>query len=288
MEATMHDEPPMIAHPSNAAAVDTWDGNEGAFWATQAEWFDETLRHVHAHFLASAAIGESDHVLDVGCGNGQSTRDAARQAADGSALGVDLSAQMLAMARSIAAAEGIRNVEFRQADAQIYPFEGDRFDAVISRMGSMFFGDPVAAFANLRGALRPDGRLTLLTWQGLDDNEFFTAMRAAVAVGRELPKPPPDAPSPFAFAEPGRVHSILDAAGFVDISVEALNEPMSLGPDPDAALGFVSDFTRPMRQGLDPDANEAALDGLRSMISAHADDAGVNFGSATWIVQARR
>jgi SAM-dependent methyltransferase len=111
---------------------------------------------------------------------------------------------LLAVARSMAAAEGLGNVEFRQGDAQIYPFERDRFDVVMSRMGSMFFGDPVAAFTNLHGALRPGGRLTLLTWQSLDANEWITELRAAMAVGRVLPKPPPEAPSPFALADPVR------------------------------------------------------------------------------------
>ena len=70
------------------------------------------------------------------------------------------------------------NVEFRHADAQIYPFETAEFDVVISRMGSMFFGDPLVAFANLHRALRPEGRLTLLTWQGVTDNEWLTEFRA--------------------------------------------------------------------------------------------------------------
>ena len=109
---------------------------------------------------------------------------------------------MLALARQAAATEGLANVEFRHADAQIHPFEDGGFDAVISRMGSMFFGNPVAAFSNLRRALRPAGRLTLLTWQGLADNEWLTEFRAAMAVGRTLPAPDPRAPGPSALATP--------------------------------------------------------------------------------------
>ena len=122
---------------------------------------------------------------------------------------------------------------------------------MISRMGSMFFGDPIAAFSNLHRALRPEGRLTLLTWQGVADNEWLTEFRAALAVGRDLPTPPPDAPSPFALADPDRVKAILDAAGFADISFESLHDPMSFGPDPDDAFEFVSDLTGWMRDGLD-------------------------------------
>src|SRR5205085_7422709 len=137
-------------------------------------------------------------------------------------LGVDLSSQMLALARETATAEGLTNVEFRHADAQVEPFESAAFDVVISRMGSMFFGDPIAAFANLHRALRPGGRLTLLTRQSIADNEWLTEFRAAMAVGRELPAPPPEAPSPFALCDPDRVRAILGAAGLADVTFQSL------------------------------------------------------------------
>ena len=248
--------------------VDAWDGNEGAFWVAQARRFDETLANCHGPFLTAAAVREDDRVLDVGCGNGKATRDVARIVVNGSALGVDLSSQMLALARQTAAAEGLDNVEFRHADAQIHPFETRAFDVVISRMGSMFFGDPIAAFANLHRALRSGGRLALLTWQGGTDNEWLTEFRSALAVGRDLPTPPPDAPSPFALSDPQRVRAILDAAGFVGVSFQSLHEPMSFGPDPDDALDFVSGLTGWMREGLDEADRDAALAALRATIAA--------------------
>src|SRR3954463_11830684 len=113
----MNSHSKLVADPSNADMAGAWDGDEGTFWVTRARHFDEVFAHLHGPFLAAAAIGEREHVLDVGCGNGQSTRDAARVAAQGRALGVDLSSQMLAYARSAAAAEGVTNVEFEQADA---------------------------------------------------------------------------------------------------------------------------------------------------------------------------
>jgi len=285
--ATMNTEHDLIADPSNAGQVGAWDGNEGAFWTAQARRFDGTLEHCHGPFLAAAAIRERDRVLDVGCGTGQATRDVARVAVNGSALGVDLSSQMLALARETAAAEGLGNVEFRHADAQIHPFETGAFDAVISRMGSMFFGDPIAAFANLGRALRSNGRLTLLTWQAVADNEWLTQFRSALAVGRDLPTPPPDAPSPFALADPDRVRAILGAAGFVDISFQSLHEPMSFGPDPDDAFDFVSELTGWMRNGLDDQSRDAALAALRATIAEHTGEHGVTYQSATWIIQAR-
>jgi SAM-dependent methyltransferase len=284
----MNTEQVLIADPSNAAQVGAWDGNEGAFWTAQARRFDQTLESSHGPFLAAAGIRARDRVLDVGCGTGQATRDVARIAVDGSALGVDLSSQMIALARETAAAEGLGNVEFRHADAQIHPFGSAEFDVVISRMGSMFFGDPVAAFANLSRALRPDGRLTLLTWQGVTENEWLTEFRAAMAVGRDLPLPPPDAPSPFALSDPDRVRAVLGAAGFTGISFQSLHEPMSFGADPDDAFDFISDLIGWMREGLDEADRNAALTALRTTIAAHTGDHGVTFPAGMWIIQARK
>ena len=274
--------------PTNAGQVGAWDGTEGAFWTAQAERFDETLANSHGPFLEAAAINDSDHVLDVGCGNGQATRDVARMATKGSALGVDLSSQMIALARRTATAEGLTNIEFQQADAQIHPFESASFDIVISRMGSMFFGNPISAFTNLHRALRPKGRLTLLTWQGLADNEWLTEFRAALAVGRDLPTPPPEAPSPFALADPDRVTSILDTAGFADISFQSLHEPMSFGPNTADAFDFISGLTGWMLEGLDQASQSEALEALRTTIADHAGEHGVTYQSSTWIIQAHK
>jgi SAM-dependent methyltransferase len=128
-------------------------------------------------------------VLDIGCGTGQATRDAARAAEPGHALGVDLSARMIELARRLAASQDIGNVSFEQADAQIYPFPAGSFDVAISRTGTMFFGDPAAAFANIGRALRPGGRLVMLVWQGPGPNEWGprTQRRAGGRAGPSRP-----------------------------------------------------------------------------------------------------
>jgi SAM-dependent methyltransferase len=281
-------EPQLLADPSNAGQAAAWDGTEGDFWAAHAQRFDENLAGSHGPFLAAAGVNEGDRVLDVGCGNGLTTRDVSRIARRGSALGVDLSSQMIRLAREVAAAEGLDNVEFQQADAQVYPFETGAFDIVISRMGSMFFGDPIAAFTNLHRALRPEGRLTLLTWQALTDNEWLTEFRAALAVGRDLPTPPSVAPGPFALCDPDRVKAILGAAGFDGITLQSLHEPMSFGPDPDDAFDFVSGLTHWMLEGLDQAGRDAALEALRDTIVEHTGDHGVTYESATWVIQAHK
>jgi SAM-dependent methyltransferase len=275
-----------IANTEMAAA---WDGDEGAHWAEHADRYEATNRTYGELLLDSAALDAGSHVLDVGCGTGATTRAAGRRAPDGAALGVDLSARMLERARKTAADEGISNVSFEQADAQVHPFARSAFDAVISSFGAMFFSDPVAAFANLRPALRPDGRVALTAWRELARNEWVCAIREALAAGRTLPQPPPDVPSPFAFAREAHVESVLAQAGYTDIALEPLEEPIRLGDDADHAYAFVSTFgiTRGLTHDLDADAKADALAALRHTLDDHETADGVVFASSAWLITAR-
>src|SRR3954468_8478780 len=151
---------------ANVDMANAWDGEEGEQWTQFADEFDTNFRSIWARFLDTDPIAPADRVLDIGCGSGQSTRDAARLARDGSALGVDLSESMLAEARRRASSEGLPKREFLRADAQVHAFDPATFDLAVSRFGSMFFGDRPAAFANIASALRPGGRMALLVWQG--------------------------------------------------------------------------------------------------------------------------
>src|SRR5687768_2036780 len=178
---------------SNAAQLEAWDGDEGSYWADNAAHFDKSIATYHERLMTAAAIGAKERVLDIGCGTGQTTRDAGRAAHSGTALGVDLSSRMLDVARRLAADDGLSNVTFAQADAQIHPFEPASYDVAISRTAAMFFGDHVAAFTNIGRALRPGGRLALVTWQPLAGNEWLREISGALAAGRDLPSPPPDA-----------------------------------------------------------------------------------------------
>jgi SAM-dependent methyltransferase len=274
--------------PSNANQLSNWDGDTGAFWADNADRFDAGVAGYREPFLAAAAIEESATVLDVGCGSGQVTRDAARLATEGSALGVDLSTRMVELARRRAHHEQLTNVTFEQADAQIHPFARDHFDLVVSRHGSMFFGDSVTAFANIARALRPGGRLVLLTWQSFERNEFIRAVLTALAAGREVPAPPVDAPGPLALSDPDRVRSLLDAAGFTDVRLQGLSQPMYLGAEADDAVRHLCGMHAGMLRDIDPETRDRALDNLRASVTEHHTEHGVRYGSAAWLVQARR
>jgi len=274
--------------PSNAEQLRAWDGDEGAYWAARAAYYDRSVVEHHRVLLDMAAIVGSDRVLDIGCGTGQTTRDAARAAAAGSALGVDLSSQMLDVARKWANAEGLTNVAFEQADAQIHPFPAASFDVAISRTGAMFFGDPVAAFTNLGRALRPGGRLALLTWQSLASNEWIRELSGALAAGRDLPLPPPDVPGPFALSDPDRVRALLGAAGFTDIQLDGTSASMWFGADTEDACQFVLGQLGWMLEGLDETGRTGALAALRTTAAAHQTNAGVIYGSASWTIRATR
>ena len=141
--------------PANTGQARAWNAEEGEYWAAHAGQVDRAVAAYHHDFLSTARIGGTDRVLDIGCGTGQTTRDAARAAAGGSALGVDLSVQMIELARRLAAGQGVGNASFEQADAQIHPFAAGSFDVAISRTGTMFFGDPRAAFSNIARRFAP-------------------------------------------------------------------------------------------------------------------------------------
>ncbi|MFE2283044.1 class I SAM-dependent methyltransferase [Streptomyces sp. NPDC059443] len=272
--------------PSNAEQARAWDGQEGAYWAEHADRFDRALRAYRTHLLAAADVSAADHVLDIGCGAGETTRDVARRASRGRAVGVDLSAAMLQVARQRAADEGLGNVDFVQADAQVHPFPAAAFDVAVSRTGTMFFADPVAAFRNICGALRPGGRLVQLVWQPLAGNEWLLSFARALAAGRPLPMPPSDGPGPFALADPARVRTVLGAAGFTDVQLEPHGESMWFGENTDAAERFVLGLHGWRLDGLDDEGRRRAVDDLRTTLAAHATDSGVLFASATWIIRA--
>jgi SAM-dependent methyltransferase len=209
----------MSTQVANVEMERAWDGHEGDVWTEHAARYERAGSRVVQHLLDADLVGGADRVLDVGCGTGAPTRALARKAVDGHVTGIDLSTAMLDLARKRSADEGLANLTFVRGDAQVHPFDPDAFDVVTSSFGVMFFIDPVAAFTNIGKGITPGGRLALLAWRGLQENPWLMELRAAIALGRDLPVPPPDAPSPFALADPDRVRRVLGAAGFDDVDL---------------------------------------------------------------------
>jgi SAM-dependent methyltransferase len=280
--------------PSEIVNVDqatAWDGPDGEYWAAHQARFDATIGPHHGVLMAAAAIAPGERVLDIGCGNGQTSRDAARAAGErGGVLGVDLSGPMLAKAAQLAKDEGLGNVRFEQADAQVHAFEAGASDVAISRFGVMFFEDPVAAFANIASGLRSGGRLAMLVWQSPRANEWMSSIRIALSMGRDLPSPPPGAPGPFALADTDNARRILTEAGFADFAFAGSERPFNVGSDTEDAYAFVSGLNPVlmMLEDLDDPTKAQALDNLRATVAAHETPDGVVFGSAAWVLTARK
>jgi len=186
------------------------------------DFYDTELRAHHQHLRAAYAIGPGDAVLDIGCGTGLTTREAARAAAPGRVVGVDISEPMLERARQLTATERIGNVHYELADAQVHRFDRASFDVAISRFGTMFFSDPGAAFANIAAAMRPEARLVVLVWQRLEDNEWALAIEAALGDAA----PPPPGADPFSLGDAQATATVLEGAGFKDVRFADVHEPV--------------------------------------------------------------
>jgi SAM-dependent methyltransferase len=276
-----------IANVEMAAA---WNGPEGEQWAAHADRYEATGPRYGEALLRAAAVRSGDTILDIGCGTGSATIKLARMAPEGSVLGVDLSAKMLEHARTVANGEGLTNIRFEQADAQVHPFPQRTFDVAVSEFGAMFFADPVAAFVNIGRSLRPGGRLALIAWRELAENEWIAAILDALAMGRTLPMPAAGAPGPFGLADREQTDGILAAAGFEDIGFEKVEEPIFLGADADDAFWFESTFgmARWLTEDLDDAGRAAALEALHACLRAHETSDGVLFGGSAWLVRATR
>ncbi|MFC9433621.1 class I SAM-dependent methyltransferase [Nocardia sp. NPDC057030] len=246
--------------------------------------YDAELRHYHRRLRAAIEVKPDDQVLDIGCGTGQITRDAARLAHRGGALGVDISTTMLATAVQLSAAEDVDNVRFEQADAQTHPFPPDQFDLAVSRFGTMFFADPVAAFTNIGRALRPGARLVQLVWQDGGQQEWAVAIRTALA-GAPIAAPEGGA---FSLADPEVARRVLTAAGFTGVEVTDASEPVYYGTDPEAGVDSVLALRMAgeLLSEFDAAETERALDRLRAIMTAHHTGDGVWFGSRAWLVTA--
>jgi SAM-dependent methyltransferase len=278
---------------ANADQFRYWNEDTGRAWIESEEHTDVLTQPFGDETMRVLAPAQGETVLDVGCGTGSTTLELARRVGPhASAVGVDISQPMLVRARERAAEAGAGNVEFVHADAQTSILPGRRA-AIYSRFGIMFFDDPEAAFANLAGALEPDGRLAFVCWQGLEANPWMYLPARAAEPHLGNPRLAPDnVPGPFGLADPDRTRSFLDGAGLRDIRVDPFEIDFRLpgGDDVDgvAAVMLAVLPTRHLLTGATEETQAAARGAVSEALAPYRTDDGVRLRGASWVVSARR
>ena len=277
---------------SNADQIEYWNGKVGETWVRMQDRMDHALTPVTGALLSLAAPQPGEHIVDIGCGGGETTLALASAAGeDGLVIGIDISAPLLARARE-RADELMSDADFRNADASTFDAEAAAFDLLVSRFGVMFFDDPVAAFANLFRLARPGARLCFACWQPASDNLWATLPLQLLAdVLPTQPPADPHAPGPFAFADPEYTGAILSEAGWQNIAFHALPFDMVMGEGDDpiaAAVQFALRIGPAARAVRDagPDVEAIAQVRLAKAFAGYLADGHVALPAAVWLVSA--
>jgi SAM-dependent methyltransferase len=282
----------------NAQQIEYWNEVSGERWVEMGDVIDAQISPLGEVAMDRARIESGERVLDIGCGCGQTSLELATRVGEkGSVLGLDISGPMLASARDRAREASVSNVSFQQADAQTHDFDASGesgFDLVFSRFGVMFFSSPVDAFTNLMSALRPGGRLSFVCWQRLDLNPWMhlPIIAAAKHIPPDGPPPEPNAPGPFAFADPQRVEGILRESGFLNIGLESLERDLLVGGGRslDDTVAFLAQLgpAGAMLRESSTELKNSVMKEIHDAIKPFQHNGGVRMPSTTWIVSAER
>jgi len=264
-----------------------WNGPAVARWITRQEQMDAALAPVADAAVTLAAVQPGDRVLDIGCGSGATSIALARLVGPtGQVTGIDVSGSMIELARKRSV--GMGNLDWLLADAAAHDFPPGSTDLLFSRFGVMFFGDPVAAFANLRRALRPGGRLVFACWRPLNENPWMLLpLQVVQTLVPHIPRPASDEPGPFAFGDPERVTHILTAAGFSSPRYNRFGFAMVLGTSLDDAAEQATSMGAASRvlQEQPETVMEAAREAVRAALVPHFESGRVALPGAIWLVE---
>jgi SAM-dependent methyltransferase len=276
----------------NTDQIAYWNDRAAVTWTAFQERLDALFEPLTALALDAAAPKSGERVIDVGCGCGATILALAqRLGPTGEVLGLDVSEPMSARARERIAGAGLTNAQVVVSDAATHDFQGARTDLLFSRFGVMFFADPVAAFANLRGAMRQGGRLLCAAWRQLTDNPWFTVpLEAARPLLPPQPPADPDAPGPFAFANPDRTLGIFAKAGWGDAALIRHDVPIRI-----AAAGHIEQAVEfATRVGIlarmlaeeDPDTHARVRLAVAEALKPYDSPTGINLSGSIWLISA--
>jgi SAM-dependent methyltransferase len=286
----------MAGQPSgspNAREVQYWNSTATKPWAERYERIDRLFSDLTQAALHLAAAQPGERVIDIGCGSGTTMLELARQVGpSGYVLGADISRQLAEKARERIAAAAIRNAEVVLSDVSTHGFAPNSFDLAFSRFGVMFFSDPIAAFTNLRKAMKPGGRLAFAVFRTAQENPWSTGPAAAVRHLLPPTTPPgPEEPGMFSWADPARVHRILEGAGFQNVSLQPHDAAMRLaGPGGAAEAAEFAMRFGPMARAESTGSlkqPEAVQSALQAFFQSLDGPQGIALPRATWIVGAR-
>lgn len=280
----------------NVEATEAWNGPLFDIWLRYRDVVAEGLRDHGEAALAAYPPHEGDRVLDIGCGLGDTTvRLADLVGAAGHAHGIDVAERMIETAIEEVASAGLENVSFATCDVEVTSFD-QRFEYAFSRMGTMFFANPVAALRNVREALVPAGLLNMVVWRRKLDNEFMHRAELVVADYLEEPEEsdaPRCGPGPFSMANADTVSDVLKHAGYEDIRLARQDLPYKIGNDLEHAVAFnmalgpAAEVLRMWGHRVD-EIRPKIADDLREALADYVVDGGAVVAPAsTWAVTAR-
>jgi len=274
---------------ANAQQIALWNGCAGRGWVEAQESLDRLFKPFEELLVEAVAERNAQRVLDIGCGTGSTTLAVAQLLgkSNGSAVGLDISEPMIALAKRRAELASAPP-RFICADAQTRAFEPASFDMIVSRFGTMFFDDSVRAFTNLRRAAMPNAALHTIVWRSPADNAFMTAAeRAAAPLLPEIPRRRPDEPGQFAFADRDRVYSILEKSGWSEIDIRPLDVACTLPEhELNAYIARLGPLGRVLQQ-LDEQERARIIEAVRAAFEPFVHGAEVRFTAACWTVAAR-
>jgi SAM-dependent methyltransferase len=275
---------------ANQEQREFWSDIKGDLWVTLQPRIDTMLATFGDKALDTLNPQSGERILEIGCGTGTTTLAlGGRVGTSGEILAADLSRPMLNKAIERANVSAEHPITFVEADAQVHSFPTATFDAVYSRFGVMFFDDPIAAFRNIRKAVRPGGRMAYVCWADRKANPWIRIPAGAAKTCLDLPAPPPDdAPGQFSMENEGRVQQILHDAGWSDIGLERFTVDGSIGSDAADAARFITKMG-PMSEPFalaDSDTQNKTLQVIEEALTPYSNDSGVTLGFSTWIVSA--